>query len=367
MSRQARANRRGPGARHVASALLALGAASAAAAPLPRFPPTAVWNTDVSAAAVHPQSASMIATLAGLGGFGFGRMQIDYSIMVLHAAAGAPTAAIVDGGGYFTPDCDPLGSLVPLPPGGAIEGNPGYQCDTAGEDCHLLVVQGATLYEVYNTTQLPNGNLAALCLATWQLDAVYPPEGRGEHCTSADAAGFPIAPLLFNADDVYAALQKPSIADRHLGHAIRFILPNPRMAGTPKVYVRPASHAGGPSGPAATVPYGARLRLRADFNVAAYPAEAQVILRTMQRYGIVLADGGNIALTGESDRFTTRKWTDPALAALSDTRVFAQPSGPPPVAVTDFEVLDTGARIVEDYNCVRAPPPSGLLFANGFE
>ena len=59
----------------------------------------------------------------------------------------------------------------------------------------------------------------------WHLKAIYPAEGRGDHCTSADAAGFPIAPLLFNADEVFAALPSGD-----LGHAIRFILPNGRMA-----------------------------------------------------------------------------------------------------------------------------------------
>lgn len=96
----------------------------------------------------------------------------------------------------------------------------------------------------------------------WKLDFVYPDDNRGDHCTSADAAGFPIAPLLFNADEVFAAMQG---VEGDLGHAIRFILPNARMASGTKFYVRPASHAGGPSGPEASVPYGSQLRLRRDF------------------------------------------------------------------------------------------------------
>lgn len=46
---------------------------------------------------------------------------------------------------------------------------------------------------------------------------VYPDDGRGEQCTSADAAGFPMSTLLFTADEVYAG---------EINHAIRFILPN---------------------------------------------------------------------------------------------------------------------------------------------
>ena len=47
----------------------------------------------------------------------------------------------------------------------------------------------------------------AICGLRWDLAKVYPRHGRGEHCTSADGAGFPIAPLLFNADEVWAAAQ----------------------------------------------------------------------------------------------------------------------------------------------------------------
>jgi len=201
------------------------------------------------------------------------------------------------------------------------------------------------------------------------LNAVYPPEGRGEHCTSGDAAGFPIAPLLVNADEVAA---KVGIANSDLGHAIRFVLPNPRMATDAslggvggRLYVRPASHAGGPSGPIGTVPYGVRMRLKSNFNMSGYSAAAQVILRTMQRYGIVLADGGNIALTFESDRYTSASWDSLGIEARTFVDVV---NGSTPVLVSHFEIIDTGARIGETWNCVRSTVNvPDLIFADGFE
>ena len=36
--------------------------------------------SDITTAPVHTQSSTMISTLAGLGGFGFGRMQIDFGM-----------------------------------------------------------------------------------------------------------------------------------------------------------------------------------------------------------------------------------------------------------------------------------------------
>ncbi|WP_257388588.1 hypothetical protein [Tahibacter caeni] len=347
---------------------LILLASPALADPLPRFPPGAVWNRDISAAPVHPQSAGMISTLAGLGGFGFGRMQIDFGLQVVRAAAGSPTRTITGYpyDDYYSPDCEPIGTALPVPANAAIESSTGLSCDNENEDCHLLVVQGTTLYEAYHANASGATGLEAQCLVKWHLTAVYPGQGRGEHCSSADGAGFPIAPLLFNADEVHAAVQSGG----DVGHALRFILPNERMAndvslgGTlGRLYVRPATHAGSPSGPAGSVPYGSRLRLRADFPMAGYSPAAQVILRTMQRYGIVLADGGNVALTAESDRYTTHSWSEVGL----DSRVFDQTPGARVVAIGDFQVLDTGARIAETYDCVRTTVVADTIFVDGLE
>lgn len=62
----------------------------------------------------------------------------------------------------------------------------------------------------------------------------------------------------------------------------------------------------------------------------------------MQRYGMALADGGNIALTAQSDRFTTGKWN-----GLLDSHDLSS------IQPTDFEVLDTGPDIELTYDCVR--------------
>lgn len=342
----------------------------ASAEPLPRFPASAVWYQNVSAAPLHPNSASMISTLSGLGGFGLGRMQIDFGMNVVQAAPGVPTRTIVaHPEEYFLPDCEPVGTAMPVPTNAAIEGQTDLVCDNLNNDCHLLVVQGRTLYEAYGATGLGSTQIEARCLVIWNLDVVYPDTGRGDHCTSADAAGFPIAPLLFNADEVAAALAIDPTGNGDLGHALRFILPNSRMANDPslggvggRLYVRPGSHAGSPSGPVGSIPYGARLRLRADFPLTGYNPAARVLLNTMKRFGIVLSDGGSITLTAESDLYTTAKWVDLGI----DSRVFDQTVGAQDPAASDFQVIDTGARIAETWDCV----PNNItpsLFADNFE
>ena len=343
--------------------------------PLPRFLGDAVWNEDIRDAPKDPDSDGMIAVLGGLG-WGFGRMQIDFSIHVVHADPGVPTRTIVQhhAYGYYSPDCEPPGAAMPVPADATIEGQTtvgDISCDNEGEDCHLLVVQGDVLYEAYSATAAGPDDLEALCLAVWYLDGIYPPEGRGDHCTSADGAGFPIAPLLFNADEIAASLALDPTGGGDLGHAIRFILPNNHMANDPglggvdgRLYVRPASHAGAPAGPVGSVPYGVRLRMKPTFDDAGYNPAARVILNTFKHYGIVLADGGNIALTAESDLYTTTSWDDLGI----DSHTFFDTNGAAPVEVTDFEVVDTGPRIGETYDCVRTDvEPGQVLFSDRFE
>ncbi len=298
-----------------------------------RYFPAGAWMyQDISQAAVHAESSQMTQWLENNGGWGTGQMRIDFSIEVLTADANTPYLQFNPTGNFYSPDCDNV--AMPVPAGGVLEGEEGYACLGDG-DCHLIVVDDATkrLFEMWRADIVGN-TFNGGCLAAWDMTRVYPPEARGEQCTSADAAGFPIAPLLFTADEVAAG---------EIAHAIRFILPNARMRA--KTYTRPGTHAGGPSGPSPAPVYGSRWRLKASFDVDALPSEgAKVVARALQKYGMALADGGNIALTAQSDRSTTAKWD--GLLSTHDLN-----SIPP----TAFEVLDTGPNIALTYDCVRTP------------
>jgi len=348
-----------------------LGCVAAGAATLPEFPPSAVWSRDISDVTLYPVHPNSGAMITATGGWGSGNaLKIDLSMHVVHAAAGAPTVGVQAApDGYTTPDCEPLAGLqFPLPAGGAIEGHQDYTCQNNGslpnpEDCHLFVVQGTKLYESY-LSNVVNGHLESGCVIIWDLAKVYPPQGRGDQCTSADAAGFPMASLLFNADEVYAASQ---VANGDIGHAIRFILPNASMAAS--TYVHPGSHAGGPSGASSKIPYGSRLRLKSTFDVNGFSANvaARVVLRSMQKYGIVLSDGGNIALTGEHDMFTTHKWSEFGFDEVNGPYVEQMLVGVP---LSQFDVIQTGARIPLTYDCdsngnVLTPPD--FIFIDYFD
>lgn len=71
---------------------------------------------------------------------------------------------------------------------------------------------------------------------------------------------------------------------------------------------------------------------------------ARVVARAMQRYGMLLADGGRVALTAQSDRFTRAKWA--GLLGSRDLQAL-QPR--------DFEMVEAGERIPLTNDCVRNP------------
>ncbi|MDQ3366537.1 MAG: hypothetical protein M3680_14020 [Myxococcota bacterium] len=296
----------------------------------PFFESPMFFNRDVSAATPSPRSAAMIASLRAAGGWGNGdRMHIDFSFDVLGSDAATPMRSFSTTGDFYEPDCDHVD--VPVPEGGNIEGETGYECTTGG-DCHLIVHDRANgkLYEMWRAN-IQGSSFKGGCLAVWNTKAPYGDTLRGEQCTSADAAGFPIAPLLFTADEVAAG---------EIKHAIRFILPNNRIR---RGYTRPATHGtdttGGPTAP----PYGVHFRLRADYPVDTLPSEgARVVARALQKYGMYHADGGNIALTAQSDRHTTAKWA----GLIRPQDLYA-------LKVEDFDVIDQGAMITLTLDCAR--------------
>jgi serine/threonine-protein kinase len=149
------------------------------------------------------------------------------------------------------------------------------------------------------------------------------------------AEPIPIAPLLFDADEVAAG---------RVDHAIRFILPNATIRRGE--YVPPATHGTrATSGPPDAPPYGTRLRLRADYPLASLPNDAaRTVARAMQRYGMLLADAGRVAPTARSDRSRRAKWA----GLLGPLDLAAIRPG-------DFQMIAAGERIPVTNDCIRNP------------
>jgi serine/threonine-protein kinase len=342
------------------------GGVAAAAGPVTtvasRFAPGMYFNQAVDTAPLDPSSATVIRALVGNGGWGGGSgLQIDTSIDVYEADATSRRVPFVRAPRLIVPDSD-VPASVPVAPGtaassgrGGGSGAPGFESDTSctdGGDCHYLVVDPAShqLVEVYGAT-FDGTSFSTLTdgrsVAVWDWTRAYAGHLRGDVCTSADASGGLVAPLLFTAEEVAAG---------HIDHAIRFILPNTRIQD--RQYVRPATHGTG-NGTARWalhdgVPYGARFRLHAGFDVSRLPPGAQIVARALMKYGMILSDGGNLAFTAKSDRFSATKWA--GLLGSHDLRSL-QP--------TDFDMVDgrygtdgQSAAVRHDFtsfDCVRSP------------
>ncbi|NIQ99658.1 MAG: hypothetical protein GTN78_05580, partial [Gemmatimonadales bacterium] len=112
-----------------------------------------------------------------------------------------------------------------------------------------------------------------------------------------------------------------------INHALRFT-----VRRTQRGYVLPATHFASRSDEPKLPPMGLRLRLKAEYDTSGFPPEAQVILKALQRYGMIVADnGGDWYISGAPDP----RWDDEALATLKR------------VKGKDLEVVYTGPILPE--------------------
>ena len=266
------------------------GTPSGPASPLGRrpFPADNWWNTDISTLSVDPGSATLIAAC------GLRNLHPDFgtSFGIPYVAVGGnePKRPIT-----FDYAAESDAGPYPIPIDAPIEGG----ANSTG-DRHVIVVDtvNSKLYETWDSHPLNGGTSwhagsgAVFDLTSNALRPLY--------WTSADAAGLPIFPGLVRYDE---AVQRGSI-----DHALRFTCPR-----TQNGFITPARHFASSNPSAALPPMGMRVRLQASFNVNTFPTEVQVILRAMQKYGLILADNGSgWFVSGAPDT----RWSDTRLDAL---------------------------------------------------
>jgi hypothetical protein len=277
-----------------ALALVCAGAAAAPAPPGPReygcplFPASDPLNQDISHAPVDPRSAQYIASI-GLSGHlhpDFGTNP-SYGIPYTVVGPRQPRVPIVFS--EFGEESEP--GPYPIPPGAPVEG--------AGEegDRHVLVLQRGTckLYELYSARRHGTGWEAGSGAVFNLRSTALRPEGW----TSADAAGLPIMPLLVRYDEVRSG---------QIDHALRVT-----VAHTQRGYIHPATHFASSDSDPALPPMGLRLRLRASYSLAGFHGESLIVLRALERYGLIVADNGSSwYITGAPDP----RWNDDDLKQL---------------------------------------------------
>jgi hypothetical protein len=237
------------------------------------FPSDNPWNTDVSQAPLHSQSAAIISRIQSIGGDSlhpdFGENP-DYGIPYAVVPRDQPLVPI-----EFTawPDESDPGPY-PIPPDAPIEGGAG-----ASGDRHVLVVREGTcdLFELgYAFAEAGGARWRANVGARFDLTSN---DLRPLGWTSADAAGLPILAGLVRYDEV---------ATGEIRHAIRMT-----FAQTRRAYILPATHFASSQTDPLLPAMGMRLRLKASFDVTRLTGQARVIATAMQRYGVIVADNGS--------------------------------------------------------------------------
>lgn len=209
----------------------------------------------------------------------------DYNGSGLSTQAGWPhesDCAVASGSGFdLLRGCDSVPSSerrFPFPSfEPKFEGGSCSDPDSCGDHHMLVVEQGACrLWEGYMTHKL-NGQWYSLSTAAWDLKSM---SLRQNTWTSADAAGLPITPFLAKASEASAG---------EIRHALRVTF---RDAVLAREFNWPARHGAGGDTPGG-IPFGAVLRLRADFPIpATWTTQAKAIATAAKQYGLYVADIG---------------------------------------------------------------------------
>src|SRR3954454_3183890 len=264
----------------VIAAVSVAGAAAAGTSGPPRvggcriFPANNPWNQRVDKLPVARNSSTIINSIGpskgmhadfGSGKYGGGPIGIPYTSVgagqhKVHASF--DYASESDKGPY------------PIPPNVPIEGGRGSDGDR-----HVIVVDRSKckLYELYAAYPRNGGkSWHAGSGAIWSLRSNHL---RPAGWTSADAAGLPILPGL---------ARYPEVKGGAIRHALRFTVSRTRNR-----FVYPARHQASSESSASLPPMGMRFRLRANFPVSRYPKQSRVVLRALQRYGMIVADNGS--------------------------------------------------------------------------
>jgi len=275
------------------------------------LPADNIWNTRIDQLPVHPSSSTWVTTIGasspvhpdfGSGLWDGGPIGIPF-VTVPGSQTKYPATFTYQSESDTGPYAIPLNA--PIEGGSASTG-----------DRHAIAIDtnNCILYEIY--AAYPQA-------ASWQggSGAIYnllSDALRPATWTSADAAGLPIFPGLVRYDEIVAG---------EIRHAIRFTVPQ-----TQKAYVWPARHYASSLTGAQYPPMGARFRLKASFNISGFSPTNQIILKALQRYGLILADNGSSwYISGAPDS----RWNNDDLHALTG------------ITGSNFEAVDVSPLMVD--------------------
>lgn len=278
------------------------------------FLPDHPLNTDISSYPLDTNSNAIISAI------GISSLRADFGSGLYNGAPIGIPFALVCGSqakvpityransydGDYGSESDP--GPFPIPDNAQIEGN-------GSGDSHVIIcdIENKKLYELYNASKNTGSGWSASSGVVFDLSRNH---YRTEGWTSADASGMAILHSLVRYDEALSGT---------IDHAIRFTLSRSHVFNG---YTHPATHKVSGTGLLGqSLPMGARIRLKASFDISGYSPINQAILKAMKQYGLVLADiGSDMFISGAPDE----RWDNDDLRNLMN------------IKSTDFEVVQLG-------------------------
>jgi hypothetical protein len=288
----------------------------------PILPANHVFNTPIDGLPVHPNSAAFMATIGNRNihldlGTSTDMTAADYYGIPYNVVAGNSLTWVPVRYSSTDPDMgwDPLSESdcvdqssatahtvvspclaskapkpwLPIPAAPLVEGGIDTDPSQPYGDHHMLIIDrdGCRLWELYHCYPNPAGGWDIFGSATFDLNsnALRPADW-----TSADAAGFPILPLLLLADEASTG---------EIRHALRFTISSSSIRNE---YVWPARHLTSNGTMSSSLPpMGQLFRIKASYTIpASYNAQSKAVLQALKTYGMYIADGGsNLYIQGD--------------------------------------------------------------------
>jgi len=182
-------------------------------------------------------------------------------------------------------------------------------------DHHLLLLDAdsCSLWELYHVYPGAKSGWDIFGSAYFDLNSnALRPAGW----TSADAAGFPIMPLLLRADEASSGT---------IRHALRFTIESSKIRAE---YTWPARHLTGNATSTSLPPMGQAFRIKSSYAIPSkFNAQSRAIIQALKTYGMYLADGGSsMYIQGEP----SASWEDDTFSQVQS------------VSSSEFEAVDFG-------------------------
>jgi hypothetical protein len=242
------------------------------------LPNNHIINTRIDSLPVNPNSNTWIA--------GAGTVPLNYfpAFPVNYVNSGTPT---VSQHFNYTPGNNGVFQMPQYP---AAKVQSGWFQNPNGVDKHIFSIDTVTgifqeMYQSFITAPAAQAPFAPCPSCTADSGVRYanstyslPTAPSG----ATNAAGLYVMPLTLRLQEMENAVSTGG----SIKHALSFTLNQGYCASS---FLWPAT-AFAPDG--GTVPFGARFRLKSNFNISNFSPIAQILLTQLKQYGIILADGG---------------------------------------------------------------------------